>query len=528
MKVKLKRATEKHFDDNGELNSVVHHFSLNDTVEFYLYQTKEGLDIPRTKGNQGIYQFLDTDFKSHVVNMIRSNESESEFDVQSDQIFTDFKPYKNHAYVEATGDLNCYNVLKIADATILRNKDSKLYLQFPKDEKKEFKTDKQYSFQFTSPYDAKKTINHYMMQQIDKRVDMKCLAENYVVLKKTGTSYSGISPFRSERTPSFHVFPKTNTWYDFGTNEGGNAINFLQKQHDYNFSEALECLYAWSKDEKFERKVELNVDVEKRKYGEEAIKKALQFYQDITTLTTSTDSNAAIQYMKKRNISKETCNDFNLSLVDPSIAPKVYSTTGDVIGKFLEAGILFRKEDTSLWFKMEGRVGIPIHNPKGEIVGYNGRQIKENKHSPKYLLSSNSVVFKKSDVLFNYHRAEIEAKNKNCLIVTEGVFDVMRCHEVGIKNSVSLLGSSVSDTHIKLFKELNVPVVLALDNDVAGKKATEVISKRLEDEQIDFVIHNFESGKDLDEALQHNHESNKLIAKIKEFEDVKSIAIQER
>ncbi|MGL5383493.1 MAG: CHC2 zinc finger domain-containing protein [Culicoidibacterales bacterium] len=506
MKASVTRYTEKNFDELGNLHSIVHHFNLNDKVEFYLYQTSQGLDIPRTKGNIGIYQFLNSDFKSAIVDMIRNNTTEIEFEVELDQVVTDFKPYDKHAFVEATGDINCYNVLKISNAAILRNRDSKFYLKFPTDEKEQYKTDKHQSFQFSTPYLAKKVVNQFLIEQINTKLDMVALAETEIVLKKTGRSYCGISPFRDERTPSFHVYPETNTWYDYGASEGGNAITFLQKKYNYNFNQALECAYEYSKNSGFERKIELNVEVEKRKYDEVAIKDVLNIYQSATRLGSSeVPSHKAIKYMEQRNISKQTCDFFELSFLDGSVLPKIKDIP-DLIPKILESGLAHYREDGFVRFKMDERASFPIHNPEGEIVAYNGRQLVENKKTPKYLLTSNSIVFKKSDVLFNYHRAVDEAKKMNCLVVTEGVFDVMRCHDVGIKNSVSLLGSSISDKHIELFKNLNVPIVLALDNDEAGKKAIKTISERLKEEDIQFLVHEIQHGKDLDDALQDSEQ----------------------
>lgn len=513
MKIQITHNQEKELDSQN----VRHNFTINNEVQFYLTQIDNNLDIPRLSDGTGLYHFTDKDFKSKIVDMIRFDKKSDEFEVDSNQIIPIFQQQEGKTHVEAVGELNCFNVLNVQRVGIFRNKDLQLYLNFKNDENTNYTSDNSKSFQLSSGYIAKTLINKYMMDVIEKKVDMKTVAEQYMILKKTGKSYSGFSPFRDERTPSFHVYPESNRWHDYGASEGGNAITFLQKQHDYTYKQALETLYAWSKNQNFERKFE-PLDIEPpKKYGEQALKEVLNLYSKVTDLSERVPSHKAYQYMQSRNFNRETCRDFDLSYVDRFVFPTLYECKGDTLEQLTEAGLVSKTEQGRNFVKLDGRVSIPIHNEKGELVAYNGRQIFENNKQPKYMLTTNSVIFKKSEVLFNFHRAKEYAQKENCLIITEGVFDVMRCHELGLKNSISLLGSAMSDNQLAQVKRLDVPIILALDNDAAGRKATMKISEKLAEANINYIIHEFTDGKDLDEVLQNDVEQSNLKKKIQQF-----------
>ncbi|MGL4952699.1 MAG: CHC2 zinc finger domain-containing protein, partial [Culicoidibacterales bacterium] len=394
--------------------------------------------------------------------------------------------------------------------TLLEKTPERVIATFQKKSVNQFGFEQLSDNQIISAYEGKKIVNHYLIQDIEQKIDMKQIAEHYVVLRKTGRSYCGYSPFRSERTASFHVFPETNTWYDFGLSEGGNAISFIRKQHDFSFSQAVACLYQWSKQQQYQRTLQIKAEPIVQKYTKAELHAVLEFYQKVTQIDDVKLPEPMKLYLAKRRITSETAKVFNISYVDQEVSVQIHRNDGAIIEQLAEAGVLFRKSDGRIAFKMENRVAIPLHDEFGSVIGYNGR-VYDEQRQPKYLLTNTTSLFQKSSMLFNYHRAQHSAKERGNLIVTEGVFDVMRCHQQGFPQAVALLGSSLSTKQLELIKQLAVPVVLALDHDSAGEKATQRIGEQLAQAQITYDVFPLPIGQDLDQALQQSQVQQDLL-----------------
>lgn len=498
--ISLVRKEERLFAAEQEVTAVLHRFTLNDQLTFSLIQDQRGLHIPRQQSGKGSYHFLQREFKDYLMTMIAQQQIQGTFPVAINYLQTHFQTPEKNEQLLAVGELNCYNLLKVPDVAIIQRGNQQLALQFTDNLRDEHGFEQSLAVRITSGYAAKTILNQFMLQEIQQKVDMKRVAEQYVQLKKTGRSYCGYSPFRSERTASFHVFPETNSWYDFGMNEGGDAVSFVRKKHEMGFSQAVHCLYEWSKTDDFQRKYPLP-EQKHSKYTQEQLLDTIAMYQRLSTLEKQQWPKVVEQYCQQRKFRQETWNEFQLSWLNADLLAKLSQAPEDTLERFDACGLVHRGTNHWLHFKLNNRIAIPLHNEDGQVVGYNGRSLQAGAIQAKYLLTHNSAICQKSQLLFNYHRAKTVAQQKNCIVLCEGAFDVMRCHEVGIENSVALLGSSLSETQLALLKKLEVPIVLALDNDEAGKKATMKIKEQLAAAGVRHESYDFTKHKDLDELL---------------------------
>ncbi len=313
-----------------------------------------------------------------------------------------------------------------------------------------------------------------------------------VALRKSGKSLQGLCPFHNERTPSFYVFPESQTWRCFGCNEGGDVFTFVEKQQGLDFRDALHYLaekvgvtvedYGSTSPE---QQREANALKEKlRKLNEEA---ALWFHQ---MLLRSKDAADARAYIQSRGISAESVMSFSLG----------YALEGwDGLSKYLfgqgyteyeleQAGLVRAREmakvsaatsvsavgrdqSSGVYDYFRNRIIFPIRDIRGRVIGFGGRALGDN--HPKYLNSPQTALFEKNNVLYALDMAREAIKFAKQVVIVEGYVDAIIAHQYGTKQTVACIGSAITEKHIQQLKKLTKQVTLALDPDEAGMAATE-------------------------------------------------------
>ncbi|HYT36761.1 MAG TPA: DNA primase [Ktedonobacteraceae bacterium] len=313
-----------------------------------------------------------------------------------------------------------------------------------------------------------------------------------VALRKSGKSLQGLCPFHNERTPSFYVFPESQTWRCFGCNEGGDVFTFVEKQQGLDFRDALHYLaekvgvtiedYGSTSPE---QQREANALKEKlRKLNEEA---ALWFHQ---MLLRSKDAADARAYIQSRGISAESVMSFSLG----------YALEGwDGLSKYLfgqgyteyeleQAGLVRAREmakvsaatsvsavgrdqSSGVYDYFRNRIIFPIRDIRGRVIGFGGRALGDN--HPKYLNSPQTALFEKNNVLYALDMARDAIKFAKQVVIVEGYVDAIIAHQYGTKQTVACIGSAITEKHIQQLKKLTKQVTLALDPDEAGMAATE-------------------------------------------------------
>src|SRR2546426_6671447 len=311
-----------------------------------------------------------------------------------------------------------------------------------------------------------------------------------VALRKSGKSLQGLCPFHNERTPSFYVFPESQTWRCFGCNEGGDIFTFVEKQQGLEFRDAL--LYLAEKAgvsvEEYssanpEQERETNALKDRlRKLNEDA---TLWFHQ---VLLRSKDAAEARAYLQSRGISSESVMAFSLGYAPEQwdglshyLLGQGYTERELVDGGLARAremgnllagsSAMGREQSGGVYDYFRNRILFPIRDMRGRVIGFGGRALGDGQ--PKYLNSPQTPLFEKNSVLYALDMARDAIKHAKQAIIVEGYVDAVIAHQYGTKQTVACIGSAITEKHIVQLKKLTKQVTLALDPDEAGESATE-------------------------------------------------------
>ncbi len=312
-----------------------------------------------------------------------------------------------------------------------------------------------------------------LVTQIKDRLDIVEVVSQEVILKKSGGHYWGCCPFHKEKTPSFSVNPNLGFFKCFGCGAGGDAITFIMKTQNKDFIEVVRELA-----ERFGLEMPKNfTKSESKGLKEEMIKactKAAEFYNLRLLKDKEPDTSKVLDYLTGRGITKDIIEKYTLGL-----APKSYETfyrkfkdefSDEVLEK---AGLIIKTREGDYIDRFRNRVIIPIQNEFGEYVAFGARAVEKDQQ-PKYLNSSDSLIYNKSKLLYGLYTAKDAIKREDSVILMEGYFDVISAQAHGVENAVASCGTSLTADHIKLLSRYTPSrkIYLSFDTDSAGQKAT--------------------------------------------------------
>ena len=305
------------------------------------------------------------------------------------------------------------------------------------------------------------------IEQIKERLDIVDFIRQYVPnLKRAGRSYKACCPFHQEKTPSFTCNSEKGFFYCFGCQEGGDIFAFLMKIENLSFNEALEKL---AKLAGVEYRPQRPLTAEENRRA--ALRRVLEFAKNHYHKNLfSPAGEYARAYAKKRNLSKETCQKFELGFAKDSWddLSRAARQNGFTAADLQESGLCV-SSSYGLRDSQRNRLVFPILNPRGETVGFGGRILGEGE--PKYLNSPETVLFTKSHVLYGLNFAGPEIRKAGRAVLLEGYMDVIGCHQAGVGYTVAPLGTSLTEDHARLLKRYADNVVVLFDPDEAGIKA---------------------------------------------------------
>jgi len=310
-----------------------------------------------------------------------------------------------------------------------------------------------------------------VIDEIKERLDIVDVISSYVPLKKAGRNYKALCPFHSEKTPSFVVFPDTQTWHCFGVcSTGGDVFNFVMRRENMEFGEALRLLAE-----------KAGVSLEPRGEAQKSVRKVKDHLCRINALAAeyfhylllnSPDGTRARDYLIGRGISDETREMFQLGYardewraLGEHLTSKGYSWPD-----LLEAGIVLERKDGGYYDRFRGRLIFPIRDIREHVVGFGARVLDDS--LPKYLNSPQTPIFDKSSVLYGIDRAKKAVREHGLAVIVEGYMDVLMAHQYGRRNVVASMGTALTEKQVRVIKKLSRKLVLALDSDVAGDQAT--------------------------------------------------------
>ena len=351
----------------------------------------------------------------------------------------------------------------------------------------------------------------YSEEEIQKLIDNLDIVQvigEYVNLKKAGSNYKGLSPFKDEKTPSFTVSPVKNIFKDFSTQIGGNVISFYMRVNDLSFVQAVEELsrkYNVPLKKNREYKT-INQEIDRRKTENkeyfEIMNEALVFFKNNIE-----KYDEAVEYMKERDFSIEDMKKFGIGFA-PNVRDELFQyliKKEFSEKKIIELGLAKRNENGEIYDNFRNRIIFPIFNTDAQIVGFGGRIIEKNTNLPKYVNSPDSPIFKKGNELFGIKYQGENIRKKGFAILMEGYLDVLTAQKSGFDSAVASLGTSFTEEQARLLRKYTDKVLISYDNDEAGKnaivKAGYILKKY--DFDVKCLILNG-SEKDPDEFLRKN------------------------
>lgn len=338
------------------------------------------------------------------------------------------------------------------------------------------------------------------IQEIKNRLAIEDVIGSYVDLKKAGRNFKACCPFHGEKTPSFIVSPEKQIAHCFGCHWGGDMFKFVQEYEKVEFVEALEAL-AKRAGVKLERAKGSDAKKGKKDRLKKLHEATAEFFIDQLE-----KNSKAVEYLKGRNISKETIAEFGIGW-----APDDYHETHLYLEKkgfskteIAEAGIASKKQMASdeIFDRFRGRVMFPIWDSLGEIVAFGGRTLKSDNDGAKYLNSPDTPIYNKGQFIYAFHKAKDAIRETEKTIVVEGYFDVIAAHQAGFKNVVGSLGTALTETQLKLLKRFAKEVIFSFDADKAGESATMRSIELAQELDTNIKILEVPEGKDPDECIQ--------------------------
>ncbi len=349
-------------------------------------------------------------------------------------------------------------------------------------------------------------ISQNTIAQVFETVRVEEVIGDFVQLKKSGSSFKGLSPFSDERSPSFMVSPVKQIWKDFSSGKGGNAVTFIMEHEHFTYPEAIKYLAK-----KYNIEIEETERSDEEKEQQDARESlylvseyANTYFQKVLH---NTDQGKAIglSYFKERGFTEETIKKFQLGYS----LDEWQAFTDDALGKgynidFLAATGLTIVKEQKRFDRFKGRVMFPIHSMSGRILGYGGRILINDKKAAKYLNSPESDIYHKSKVLYGlFHAKQSIAKEDNCYLV-EGYTDVIQLHQAGIKNVVSSSGTALSSDQIRLINRLTNNITVLFDGDAAGVRASIRGIDLILEQGVNVKVCTFPDGEDPDSFAKSN------------------------
>lgn len=341
-------------------------------------------------------------------------------------------------------------------------------------------------------------MNGEAKEEVRARLSIEDVIGEYVQLKRAGRNFKGLSPFTSERTPSFIVSPDKQIWHDFSANKGGDIFGFVMEVEGMDFRQALEHLARKAGvDLSMYQSASHQKNAERKKQFLAMHSLAARYFQQSLV-----SNKAAIEYVfNARHINKQTVTNFQLGY-----APQVERGLANILQKrgysaddIRDAGLASRYGNDLF----RGRMMVPLMDPTGAVIGFTGRIIGDVENAPKYLNTPQTLLYDKSRHIFGLSQAKEAIRSAGYVVVVEGNLDVVSSHQAGIKQVVATAGTAMTVEHLKALKRLTTDIRLCYDGDKAGVAATERAIGIASELGIELTIISLPDGeKDPDELIQ--------------------------
>ena len=339
-------------------------------------------------------------------------------------------------------------------------------------------------------------IPHEYIEELVQRSDIVDVVQSYVQLRHRGRTHTGLCPFHNEKTPSFVVYPETQSFYCFGCGAGGDVITFIKKINNVDYVEAVKLLAARAgmplpeEDDKTGRLRSRIISINKD---------TARFY--FKSLN-SEEGRIGRAYWRGRGLSDATIKRFGLGYAPDSF----HATRDHLMGlgytedELLASGIIKRSQKGNTFDFFRNRCMIPIFDLRGNVIAFSGRKLDPEQPGGKYVNSPETLVYKKSRTLFALNFAKKSQEKR--YILCEGNLDAISMHQAGFTTAVAGCGTALTGEQVKLLSEYANEVVLCYDSDEAGQKATRRAIELLSASPIRVSVLNIPNAKDPDEFIK--------------------------
>lgn len=336
------------------------------------------------------------------------------------------------------------------------------------------------------------------LQEMRMRTDIADLISGYTNLKKRGNTYVGLCPFHNEKTPSFTVYEDTQSFYCFGCGVGGDAVTFVKKIENLDYLDAVKALAQRAGMQMPDENAYDDAIAKLRRKVLEINRATAKFYHSYMM---SEQGKPGLDYFLSRGLSRKTIQHFGLGYApnDWHSLEKHLHSLGYKQIEMQAAGVIKPNRDNKGYHDtFVNRVMTPIIDVRGNVIAFGGRVLDDSK--PKYVNSSESLVYKKTYQLFGLNFAKDSGKDS--LILCEGYMDVIAMHQAGFTNAVAGCGTALTPEQVRLISRYAKEIILIYDNDEAGQKALSKAIGLFEQTNMKISIPRLSGGKDPDEIIK--------------------------
>ncbi len=338
-------------------------------------------------------------------------------------------------------------------------------------------------------------LSDSFLQELKLKTDIEDVISTYVTLKRRGATLVGLCPFHNEKTPSFTVYPATQSFYCFGCGAGGDAITFLKKIENLDYLDAVKTLAQRAGLQMPQEGFDDSLSKRRRRILE-MNREAARFYHSVLL---SPEGKVGYDYYIGRALSAATINHFGLGFAPNQwdALLKHMRAKGYQPAELVDAG-LARKGQKGYYDNFRNRVMTPIIDVRGNVIAFGGRVLDDSK--PKYINTGDTLVYKKTNELFALNFAK--DSKEDALILCEGYMDVIAMHQAGFTNAVAGCGTALTTEQVRLISRYAKEVILTYDADEAGQKALQKAMTLFDQTDVKVRIPALVGGKDPDEIIR--------------------------
>lgn len=311
------------------------------------------------------------------------------------------------------------------------------------------------------------------IEEIKARIDIVDLVSETVKLRRSGKNYTGFCPFHpNSHTPAFAVFPDSGTWRCFGQcNEGGDIFKYVMKKEGMDFAQALKYLADRAGIVLQAPTPEAEAQAEENDRLRTLLEEAATYFRH--QLINTQAGQAALDYLRRRGLRDDTMEAFGLGYAPDAweAVLQYFTGKGYTEDELLQVGLVTTRDSGGVYDRFRNRIIFPIRDSSGRMAGFGARILNPN-DQPKFINTAQTALFDKGRLLYGLDTARKAIRAQDQVVIVEGYLDVIAVHQGGFANTVSPMGTALTEDQLRMLKKLTRRIVLALDADAAGEKAT--------------------------------------------------------